>query len=376
MGVILLILLLAIAIGYWIGENQPNILLAPVAAGALLLLLILLNRSYEKILMTMAFGSLILGWRGISLTSSVTVYPAEVFIWIGFFLFFSKLIVFDKAKIGFKPSYEYVMLLVLGLAGILVAVNNNHSLGSSISEAKTFLLFIPIAVLLRSVVKSKEDVYYYVKVLLVSGIFVAALGIFERFVPFAAETLSFIFPAPIQIRYNFGTSGAVELANFSFWGGSIVSVIFVPFVGLWLVPLQMTKGPKKALWILAGMAIFAGILVSGYRSAWLGAASALVGFLFVGRKQNALFLILIILIAFSILPTGYVDRVETIYLLDQSGDTALIRRGNALTDGFQSILDKPILGTGWNSRVVFNDWIYIAVALGIPALLIFLAWRG
>ena len=74
------------------------------------------------------------------------------------------------------------------------------------------------------------------------------------------------------------------------------------------------------------------------------------------------------------LPQQFINRFHTILLLEQSGDQTILRRLSALDKSIQSVLHSPLWGTGWGSPTPYNDWLYVAVSMGIPALVIFAYW--
>ena len=372
-AVIIATLLFAVWLGQQIGTGRLSVGIAAAMLGSILLLLLFLGQSFRRNLLVLSFGGLILGWRGLEVTSGFYIYPSEFFIWIGFALCLANAAVVHRQGLLSSLPLAAHLLAAFALTGLLVSVARSMSLELALKQATTFVVFVPLFVLLRQWVSSVEDIYLYVHVLVVAGAIVASLGLLERYAPSLSANMSWLFTHPIQIRSNFYAGGTVELAGFGSWGTPVVTVILVPIVGLWTVMMKQATGIRKWPWAAVGIILVAGIMVAGYRSAWLGLIATLVMLLFIQRKSFG-FLMLGGAILIWWLPQQFINRFDTILLLEQSGDQTILRRLTAFDSGVQSAIQSPLWGTGWGSPTPYNDWLYVAVSMGIPALVIFVYW--
>src|SRR5689334_20603633 len=85
--------LIAIWIGYQIGQDSAKWNIIGVCGVSLLLILTILNHKNRLVLLGAACASLALGWRGITVFSGAEVYPAEVIILLASCLFFAHRII-------------------------------------------------------------------------------------------------------------------------------------------------------------------------------------------------------------------------------------------------------------------------------------------
>jgi hypothetical protein len=215
------------------------------------------------------------------------------------------------------------------------------------------------------------------RIMVITSLVIGISGVLEYFVPSVADFGAHLLnlKSSDYFRVNLLRSEVIRLSPFDLWGTPVVVVALVPVLGFLPLIISQTAGMKKIFWISSCIIIIGGIILSGYRSAWLGAIVGAIVMLLLNKKY--IWSITIIFIPFiKYLPIKFIDRFLTILDIKESSDPSLILRAARLHQGFESILRHPIWGTGWSSQAVFNDWLYITVALGIPAIIIFIIWYG
>ncbi len=349
--------------------------LKPLAFGiaGLAVLIVLMRRDSKRMILMAAFGGVVLGWRGFEISPGLRVFPSELFVWLGVLNYLSSKLTHGRDSTQLGLPMASLLLAFVSLVGLGVAATNLNSMTDAVVEAKAFIIFFPILVLLRSWVRSVEDVSLYVRVLVVCGTIIAALGLLERFFPSVGEIAPWFFTNPTEMRVNVRGTDMILLSGFSSWGGTIVAVILVPCVALSAALQKQRVGAKRTIWIVSEVVLVAGIVVSGYRSSWLGLITVFAVLFTIYRSSFFLY-VAGAATAVYFLPAEYSDRFNTILLLSKSGDSSMVTRASAIERGLQSVWDNPLSGTGWGSQTVFNDWLYLAIALGLPALAIFAFW--
>ena len=376
-GLILLSILLVLGMGWVIGSGILDLMGFMVILGAILLGVFLLGQQGHRNLLLACIAGLILGWRSLHILSfRVYIYPSELLIWVGFAVYLLDTVHIKKLQpLPRLPRYAK-LLAIFTLLGLVVAAMNDKPLESALDQAKSFFIFVPLIFLFQGWIKSVADIYLYVRTLVVVGFTIAGFGLLEYFVPVISGLVANLQHSPTDyeyLRFNYQSGDWIRLSPFNIWGTPVVAVALVPVVGLLYVVFLRVKGVQKWLWACMGLIIVTGIILSGYRSAWLGLLVMAIVMLFLDRKSAVVvWLSGIILILY--LPARFITHFYSILAFVETRDHSILVRFTRLREGLQSILHHPLLGSGWSTRAVFNDWVYIAVALGLPALIIFIIW--
>ncbi len=328
---------------------------------------------YRKLILILSFAGVALGWRGLNLGFGLKLYASEFFIWTGFVA--SMLMPVRAPRISSPPQSNALPMILAycALLGVIVGFANGNRPQEIIIQAKGMLCFVPILAMFRKWIHTEEDIFPCAVTLVASGVIIALLGTFEFVFPAMAKSLRWLFVDPGYTRTNFGTSGTISLSGFSSWGTPVVGVMLVPAFGFWIAIRKSVPQRFKALSYVAAGFLVVGIVLSGYRSAW-GGMIVITGLLLLFDRKIVTGLIFAGLILFYALPQEFFARLTTMWLLGQSGDTSLIRRENTLKLTLSTIQEHPLLGTGWGSFSTYNDFAYVALALGIPALVVFCLW--
>ncbi len=349
--------------------------------GAVIFIAVLMsaqNKAQTKhYILMMAFAAIGLGWRGASLSSGVTVYPAELIIWVGFgVLGFNAALRLDTVtpRIAF-PAFMLAFIAIINFLMDYVTPSPFVSTTSKLFEFKSFMVFVPTVIVMQAWVNDRQQVLSYVKILVFVGFFISALGTLEYLFPSFFRSLGFF--RSLVSRNNFAGGGFVLLSNFSTWGTPVVAVMLVPIFVLWFtIPPTQHQKLELLIWRLIGLTLILGIVLSGYRSAWLGLGTA-AGGLFLLYRSRSLFTLFIIVSSLAVLPEGFINRIKTILLLEASGDTSILNRTAAARQSISLLLESPLLGQGWTKTVVpFNDWLWIGLSVGFIGLSIFVIWYG
>lgn len=373
---ILVLIFLSALVGWLISSGFLDIQMILIIIGAVLLgIFILSNRQVHRNILLAAYVGLIVGWRSIPFFSyNIYIYPVELLIWIGFVATLANV---KNTQFIHQLPRSALWLAGFALLGMVFAFLRGNSMVGAVDEFKTFIIFIPVIILLQKSVNSITDVTRCVVVLVITAFLIAASGVLEYYFPaisnFAAS-LSAISSGE-YLRYNYNSGAWIRLSPFYLWGIPVVAVVLVPAIGWWSAIFVQAAGWKKWLWAYVGSVLAAGILVSGYRSAWLGLLVAAIIMLFLTRK-SAVFFWAIIGAFITLLPLAFIDRFKSILNVSQTSDGSLILRSARLSEGVQGIFQHPLWGAGWGSTAMFNDWLYIAVALGLPAFIVFVYWYG
>lgn len=364
-----------IGISVWLAIiNIPLYSVIIFASPILLYFLVkLLKVDYRKILLIMISGGILLGWRGVEILPNFRIFPSEYFIWIGFFINLFDSLIKNKPYKRMKWPWQAIFLGFATIFAVVLAGLKSRPANLYLSEAKSFFVFIPLLIIFKDLITTKKQILTVVYAVTFSCVIIALLGVIERFFPQISSLLPWLFTNSTYSRNNFNFGSMVELSGFSFWGSPVISVFLVMGLGLWTAGLSVSKKILKLLWIISGMILILGILVSGYRTSWIGLIVVLL-LLFLNKSNYGLFLIGIVGISFYLLPEGFLDRLLTAFRPLQSGDTSVLFRTEALKAGLIILRDNWLFGTGWNTKIVFNDWLYLAIVLGLPALIIFVSW--
>ena len=337
------------------------------------LLVLFLRQTTKNRFIGGAIVALILGWRGVNLINEFKIYPSEALIILGSIAVLVKPNIHRTQNNKILIPISAWILLFTSCMGIITALANYHAIDYVFLDAKSFLIFLPTLVIIGYWVNTEEEVTHFVNIFVVTGTIIASMGLLEYFFPSLSDLLPIIFSADEYTRVNFNTGMFIELASFRFWGTPVVSVLLVPILGLCTVPLAKSK--SKLAWFFCELIILLGIIVSGYRSAWIGAGVVLVGKLFFGNRKTALLLLFGLFLAIIfVAPEAYLARAESLFAVGESVDATFIRRSSALFYTINIILKYPLSGTGWFSLTPFNDWVYIGLSQGIIALAFFIGW--
>ena len=322
-----------------------------------------------------AIVSFVLGWRGYEIIPGFRMWPAEVFIWIGFLI-----VLLDTSKKGDPSANKQTNLLALFLglsttAGLVIGLTQPWRAVNTISGWKNFILFLPLLLIINRTIPNIDTFKKYLRLITLSGFVVAVLGILEYYFPAFVSDAFNIHQDLSYFRVNYlqDTYTVINLSSFFIWGTSVVSVILVPILPISAFLTINAKGRRKFLWVLVSLSLLTSVIFSGYRSAWLGLGVAMIGLTFFFDKRIWGFLVLVGT-GIWFMPEGFYQRAASIFQLRQASDPTIVTRLGSIQSATDTFSASNLLGSGWGARAVFNDWLYIYVVLGLVGALIFLAW--
>ena len=370
----------SILIGFSLYQQSDMGTLLLVIFISLIISLVGINKfGLSRFLFYSALFGLTLGWRGIDVGSKIKIYPSEIFIWLA--LFFGLI---DRKKAGIvtipknSSLIPFLLLASISILGMIIGFSKGRNPNSVLYEGKTFLLFLPLLPLVRKLIKNPNELKRALLILVISACLISIIGIFEYVIPSLFSNVLGLSQNLEYARVNFtgdGRMSLIKLSGFLLWGTPVVSVILVPILPFSLIQTVDERGSKKLLWLSCSLAITTGIILSGYRSAWLGLAVVIIAFFILYSKKLIPFFVFLG-VGLTNLPTGFLNRFTMISSFANSSDTATIRRTTEIEKLLSSFTGKNIFGTGWASPAVFNDWLYIYVVLGLIGVLIFVFLYG
>ena len=343
--------------------------------GGIVVFILLQHIQYRQNILMISILGLLLGWRGIDFSDSFVIYPTELFIWVGFVVYLMDNLTKRNTKKNKKytgANFFEIALALLAITGAGTALSFGRSFLDVLFPLKSFLVFIPMLVLFRNWIEDKQQIAFYARTLVYVGVIISVLGLLERYIPQIAGLIPIYTPgSSVEIRYNFEFGSRIELAGFSAWGTPVVSTLLVMCAGLASLMPAPDNGRQKYILFFSFPILVLGIIAAGYRSSWLGLIVILFLLAFYNRPKLfswSVYLVSGIIFLFS---SVYLDRLKTLSFISNPQDPSFIRRSLALQNGWEAIINHPILGTGWGSPTAFNDWANIGVSMGLPGLFVF-----
>lgn len=356
-----------LALFFYLDWIKPWMLWLLLAGNAIFVFL--QRAEYRRNLIVISILGFLTGWRGLDFSPSFIVYPTELFFWLALVV---SIIEKQQRSQTMHLGFLEASLFFFSLQGIVVARIYQREWLNLLAIFKSFIVFIPMLLVLRRWLQDIAQILLYVRVIVYIGMLIAISGLLERFYP---SVVSFLPVLPQTItRYNYEFRTAIELSGYNLWGTPVVSVFLVLCAGLAAFLPSSLNRVGRYIDYLAFPVIALGIVASGYRSAWLGLAVILVLLLFLHPKRAGVMLGLVAIPAIYLFSDSYLDRLRTILYITHSQDPTFVTRSNALQNGLTTIQNHFLLGTGWNSPTAFNDWVNVGVAIGAIGLLFFVGW--
>ena len=326
-------------------------------------------------IVSFACMGLLFGWRGLPLWEESRMYFAEIMLWAGCL---GALWLSHSHKQDGRPHWPVLypaLLAASALVAVLLAALDGRSPVTILIEFKAFIIFIPTLVLIYLLLNTVRSMEIVFNSLVAVGATISILGVIEYFYPPLATFIPVKTISAEYYRTNATTSEQLRLAAFAFWGTPVVAAGLVPILGITLGLAGGTRGWHRAALFVATAMLIVAIILSGYRSSWLGMllVLTLVGAM---ERKKPLLILCGLLLLFFLLPAGFTDRLGTIWKGAEAGDTSLLHRQEMVDVAFQSILKSPLTGNGWAMYSPYNDWVYLALVLGAFGIIPLLLWYG
>jgi len=311
-----------------------------------------------------------IGFRHIYLTPQLKIHPSEVLIWL---LFFSLL----NAKFPKSIPLKIMVGVAIGCMGLLISLERWIPWDAAISEFKLFLVIIPVFYVTNTLVTNIKQWRDVLIILVIITSSICLLGIAEYYIP---HTRGILIGDYFQEQEYILSSYKFKRAMFTFWGVGpaiciYLSIVFPLFIsGAVIEKDRFYKNILLTGAILCGIGIF----ITGSRGGWTAAILSVTFYSLLSQKRKKL--IVLIIAAFyiavtCILPDSFFNTLFSAYDTENYYDTSALKRRARASDGIQLMRQSPFVGYGWGSSGwVHSDIIQIGANLGIPAMMLFLAW--
>jgi hypothetical protein len=315
-------------------------------------------------------GSMLLGYRTFHVTEYLNIHPLEVLLALLLCLVLMSRPRFRTPTGFWSPLWVWCLIPFWGW-GWIVGMIAANPWDLMLSYMAGFVMLIPLFTIARAVLRGRAQWQAVAIAYYVTATCIAALGLFERFLPGAAALMSGFFSNPAATTEQDGFARA----TFSFWGhpdAAFVCLLAMPFV----VPIWSWRRTSLARTIILGaLAIqIAGVYISGFRVAWLLLGLGFVLFFFFGRRyRSAVLAVAVFAVTYSALPAEVGARAESLVMtlegrpIDTSGAEHLNRFWGAV-----DLVRSYPAGLGWSSSGwVHCDFLQVAGDLGILAGILF-----
>ena len=334
-----------------ISSLRPLLFTAVVLVGFLLLIMIL---KFESILMiTIFLYPLIPQYVGLDLWGMIVINLQRLLL-AGLFLawLFRKVIRREKMFHKTPLNLIIVVFLILRLISVIFSMDFRISLFNFISEVLTYFLFYFLVI---DTFRINKQIKKVMNILIISGIFVSVLGIFEFL--FKTNIYSYLNP----VRENIGLTAAQIQSRIGFFrieaglGHSIVLgmylVALIPFL---LFQLLAASTVKRFLLLLSFGIISLGILFSFSRSAWIAYLFVLICYVLKYHFKFFPVIVLLILLLSLQIYYNYVPLASIMEITKQTVSseakseirTSITGRVSQLKTGIPIALQKPLTGYG------------------------------
>jgi putative inorganic carbon (HCO3(-)) transporter len=331
------------------------------------------------------------------LVSPLFVFPRERFAWI--FLVIPLLWVVRKI-IG-KRFLERTLLdipiliiLVQVLLTTLFAANPSHSFPKVAGLLLAIGLFYAVIALLKTEKLLKVGV-----ILFLGGGFLFSLLGLVGMSTFRVKHLTLLMKIKEALpRIDFNLPGAEMGFSPNAVGGILLLIIPLFMTMLYsylpekIKPLKsgcvpFIKGKRFPLFLVLGLAVTSGVLLlTQSRGAWVGLALAfmILFFFSLRKRKSVLITIIIVLLVVSFILVPSLLKVDQVQLTTKQAEGTLLFRVQMWDQALPRIYAHPFLGIGlnefrylpeikYNVSHAHNKFFHVAVELGIPALIAYLA---
>jgi O-antigen ligase len=331
------------------------------------------------------------------LVAPLFVFPRERFAWILLVI----PLLWGIRKMMNKPFVERTLLdipiliiLVQVLLTTLFVANPSHSFPKAAGLLLAIGLFYAIIALLKTEKLLKAGITLF----LGGGFLFSLLGLAGMYT-FKVKHLTLLMKVKeVLPQIEFNLPGAEMGFSPNVVGGILILIIplfltlFYSYLPekikiLELENIPFIKGKRFAVFLVVGLAVTSGVLVlTQSRGSWVGLALAFVIlFFFSIRKRKAVLITtIIVLLVFSFIFVPSLMKVGQVQLTTKQAEGTLLFRVQIWDQALPRIYTHPFLGIGlnefrylpeikYNVSHAHNKFFHVAVELGIPALIAYLA---
>jgi len=324
-------------------------------------------------------------------------FPGRGFAWI--FLVIPLMWVIRKMLN--KPFVERTLLdipiliiLVQVLLSTLFAADPSHSFPKVSGLLLAIGLFYAIAALLKTEKLLKMGIVLF----LGGGFLFSLLGLAGMYT-FKVKHLTLLMKIKeILPQIDFNLPGAEMGFSPNAVGGILILIVplfitllypYLPERIKFLKPgnIPLIKGKRFPSFLVVGLVVTAGVLLlTQSRGSWVGLVLAfgILFFISLCKKKTVLITVIIVLLVFAFILVPSLLKVDQVRLTTKQAEGTLLFRVQVWDQALPRIYEHPFLGIGLNEfrylpeikysvSHAHNKFFHVAVELGIPALIAYLA---
>jgi O-antigen ligase len=261
------------------------------------------------------------------------------------------------------------VIIVLGVAFLPIAYSKDRAVEIL---TDSFLKVATIFVLMINLIDARARLRSMMKLVVLCGTFIALATIATRFTGDLGEQLT---ESGTRVE---GIVGGI------FGNPNDLATAFDLLLPLALALALTSRGLKRIIYLIASAIITFGVIITFSRGGFLGLV-AMGGVLLwkIGRR-NRLATVLVTLLAagvfISVLPSGYSDRILTIFQTDKDTTNSAQERTELLKRAFEVAGNNLVIGVGIGNypfyslrqRMAHNSYLEIWAELGLLGLIAYL----
>ena len=267
-----------------------------------------------------------------------------------------------------RPLYMAVVIfLVVNLLSCITSVVIGHSIRAFFTKTLEYILFFIIIIDIFSCAKKMKTLLI---VMFVSTVLFYINGMLQYFIGFDI------------VRKDAMAGGRIcgSLLNANDFG--TYAIVFIPLLAAFVFAKRLSMKYRIVMFAVFLMSLFC-LIFTYSRGAWLGFLIGILFFGFVKSKKLFLCSIVILIIAFFVLPVRVKNRIEEIDSLEMVTEYYRIIKWK---EAVSIVEDWPILGTGLNTYTLVapkykihpeggiyphNSYLHMASEIGLVGLAAF-----
>lgn len=317
-----------------------------------------------------------LGWRTIYLTPNLNIHPSEVLAYLLCFMILVNSWTSHKPLELAFPRLAIVFLFFVVL-GVFTALGYGYSFDQILEEVKVFVVLIPAYYVVQWQIRSRQDWERVITLVIIVSTYVALLGFVDFFLPSVSTRLAGEAGVDaVALATDLTGNNTFARVLFLIYGSPAAASLIYTFFGF---TVHRLISNWRNLWLTAlyaGMALvqIGAMYLSGYRGVWY---ELVVFFLcYALLQRRARILIVGVLVALPFLSQQFYLRFISLFDSEYA-DSSQLRRIDRISGAIELMKGAPLNGVGWTgSGYVHSDLVQIGANLGVPALLVFVAWYG
>ena len=266
--------------------------------------------------------------------------------------YFVKVVFTGKASFQFDLTDFFVFLFTLM---IIYSVVVSYIPSSSFFMAFSYILFILFYFVFKSTIKTKEQVFAIISVLLTAGLFVSVFGIFQRVTGRGFTMTDAWIDADMFANNQIRIYSTLDNPNVL--GEYLLFIIPLAFAGVYYFKSYLYKFVSVGILGLAGLAI----VLTLSRGAWLGLIVVAILYTLIKDRRLIWLGLILVLLAPMLVPQSIVERFMSIGDLN---DSSSAYRLSIWLASLQMIQDFWPVGIGLGTNVftfIYQKFAFAAV---------------